>query len=465
MAHPPTSAPAAPSKKRKRTPTTSAIPKPPTTTRTAAPTAAHFARLTAIWELDRRIPSPASRAAWAAARGLDVEKVHKWWYRCRARAKKMGIEIPEGSYEMEVGDVEAEVERKEKDKRGRVRAKKEVVEDVGMRKGEEEDDDEKGKNDTANVTMPPQTAPVPMSLPPAQVLMAVDEAMETSGDDAADIPSPSTTPHPPPTLPSSPIGSSSPLTFSQCFLPPSSPYTSPPPRSAPSPHASPPIDLPRLTRASQRLYTLALDPVPPYDSTKPAPLGEGISTLTSESSPVQPLTERRTSQIENVLRVWVPKTKGPKPPAKQAKKPAHRPVKTMILVPQSSKPSRKRSKTTRPPAAAPRTASRSLPAPPLSPARSRAPADIEIDDPLPTAAALEHALYEGITFERVDISLSAVPYIFGLDACGFQFGFVGGSVSLGSELGDTDVNAPDGDTARATAAPAAKVNDSATVDG
>ncbi|KAF6743932.1 hypothetical protein DFP72DRAFT_791550, partial [Ephemerocybe angulata] len=56
--------------------------------------------LTAIWELDRRIPSPASRAAWATARGLDAEKVHKWWYRCRVRAKKMGVEIPEGSYEM-----------------------------------------------------------------------------------------------------------------------------------------------------------------------------------------------------------------------------------------------------------------------------------------------------------------------------------------------------------------------------
>ncbi|KAF6742455.1 hypothetical protein DFP72DRAFT_182635 [Ephemerocybe angulata] len=77
-----------------------------TTTRTAAPTVMatltpfHFAHLTAIWELDRRIPSPASRAAWAAGRGLDAAKVHKWWYRCRGRAKKLGIEIPEGSYEI-----------------------------------------------------------------------------------------------------------------------------------------------------------------------------------------------------------------------------------------------------------------------------------------------------------------------------------------------------------------------------
>ncbi|KAF6756081.1 hypothetical protein DFP72DRAFT_1066904 [Ephemerocybe angulata] len=48
MPHPPASAPEAPSKKRKRTPTTSTIPKPTTTTRTGAPTAAHFARITAI---------------------------------------------------------------------------------------------------------------------------------------------------------------------------------------------------------------------------------------------------------------------------------------------------------------------------------------------------------------------------------------------------------------------------------
>ncbi|KAF6745182.1 hypothetical protein DFP72DRAFT_1091758 [Ephemerocybe angulata] len=131
----------------------------------------------------------------------------------------------------------------------------------------------------------------------------------------------------------------------------------------------------------------------------------------------------------------------------------------------SSKPSRKRSKTTRPPAAAPRTASRSLPAPPLSPARSRAPADIEIDDPMPTPADLQRALYEGITFERcVDISLSAVPYLFGLDACGFQFGFggVAGLGGLGSGVGAMNTTTAAGGTARATAAD--DVNDFATVE-
>ncbi|KAF6745211.1 hypothetical protein DFP72DRAFT_926714 [Ephemerocybe angulata] len=102
------------------------------TTRTAAPSAAHFARLTAIWALDRHIPSPASRAAWAAARGLDAAKVQ-------------GIEIPEGSCEMEVGDVEAEEEeeskaRDERAKRKRVTAKKEAEEVKGVemrKKGDE----------------------------------------------------------------------------------------------------------------------------------------------------------------------------------------------------------------------------------------------------------------------------------------------------------------------------------------
>ncbi|KAF6747381.1 hypothetical protein DFP72DRAFT_1050130 [Ephemerocybe angulata] len=205
MAHPPASA-----KKRKRTPTAWAIPKPTTTTRTAAPTVmatlttAHFARLTAIWELDHRIPSSASRAAWAAARGLDA-------------AKKLGIEIPEGRYEMEVGDVEAEEEEERKAReareekatarRMRVRVKKEVGE-VEMRRRERRRERKRkaGEQDTSPPSLGPHLHPI---LHPR-------------------------CPHHRPTL-------------SQYFLPPSSPYPSPPPPplSAPSPPASPPIDLPR----------------------------------------------------------------------------------------------------------------------------------------------------------------------------------------------------------------------------
>ncbi|KAF5320620.1 hypothetical protein D9611_013736 [Ephemerocybe angulata] len=494
MARPPASAPKAPSNKRKCTPTTATIPKPPTTTLTPA----HFARLSAIWALDRRIPTPASRAAWAAARGLDVEKVHKWWYRCRARAKKMGVEIPGGSYEMDVGDVETEEEaeaeeerkaREEKDRRRRVKVKEEEeeeeqVEGVQMSKMEEAREETQGKFDTTCVALAPQTLPVPTPLPPAEVtvedtqqiqtgvdyaaflgegdttqvalaphtlavhsssamaqaLMEVDEAMETGEQDIPKLSGTTRTPGPSPTLPSSPIPtSSSPLTLSQCFLPPSSPFTSPPPRSAPSASASPPPppDLPRLTRASKRMYLTALEYVPASDS-KLAPLDDGkctASTATSHPAPIQPLSERRTSLNDNIQPVSASKAKESKSSTKQVKKIAHRPATTAIIAPKTSKPSRKRPKSTRSPpvlpAPAPPVASRPSPPPSDSspiPVTSRPPVDIdiEIDDPIPTPADLERALYAGITFERcLDISLSAVPFLFGLDACGFQFGYGG----------------------------------------
>ncbi|KAF6743900.1 hypothetical protein DFP72DRAFT_1079317 [Ephemerocybe angulata] len=72
--------------------------------------------------------------------------------------------------------------------------------------------------------------------------------------------------------------------------------------------------------------------------------------------------------------------------------------------------------------------------------------DIGIDDPLPTPVDLERALYEGITFERcVDISLSAVPFLFGLGACGFHFG--GGSgFGADSELGAMNAKKSAADT-------------------
>ncbi|KAF6745831.1 hypothetical protein DFP72DRAFT_1153217 [Ephemerocybe angulata] len=471
MARPPASAPKDPSNKRKCTPTTSTIPKPPTTTLTPA----HFARLSAIWALDRRIPTPASRAAWAAARSLYPEKVHKWWYRCRARAKKMEIEIPEGSYEMEVGDVEAEEEEERMAREEREeRVKKELEEDVEMKKGEEKaQEGTQGKDDTVNVAIPPQTSSVPTLLPLRQVLMEVDEAMETSGHGVEGILAPSPiTPSPPATLHSSPMPTSSPLTLSQCFLPPSSPFTSPPPRSAPSPPGSPPPppDLPRLTRASKRLYIHALEPVP---ASKPAPLDDdGKCTLTSKASavsshttPVEPLTERRASQIENALcrcefltdSAFLPVFSSlhqlasnlrpvalldVKPTSRKPKKPAHRPAKTTITGPKTSNPSRKR-----PPRVLPQTTSHSsLPLSRSSKAPSSPPlANTEIDDPMPTPADLERALYEGITFTPCfDISLSAVPFLFGLDACAFQFGGASNSGSLDS--GTAVVNASWADT-------------------
>ncbi|KAF6743943.1 hypothetical protein DFP72DRAFT_858200 [Ephemerocybe angulata] len=118
------------------------------------------------------------------------------------------------------------------------------------------------------------------------------------------------------------------------------------------------------------------------------------------------------------------------------KKSTHRPAKSTNIAPKTSKPSRKR-----PPRALPRTTSSSSPSLPRSSKTpsSRFQAGIDIDDPMPTPADLERALYDDITLERcVDISLSAVPYLFG-DACGFQFSGVSGSLSLGPELGATSV--------------------------
>lgn len=62
-------------------------------------------QLNDIWAKDQRIPSHASRKAWAVARGLNPQSVHNWWYRRRPRAKKLKIRIPSGTYELEVGIV------------------------------------------------------------------------------------------------------------------------------------------------------------------------------------------------------------------------------------------------------------------------------------------------------------------------------------------------------------------------
>ncbi|KAF6743897.1 hypothetical protein DFP72DRAFT_1079314 [Ephemerocybe angulata] len=156
MAHPPASAPQAPSKKRKRMPTRLTIPKSPPTRTTLTPF--HFARLTAIWELDRRIPSPASRAAWAAARGVDLAK---------------------GSYEMEVGDVEAEEEeRKAREEKSKIKKEVEEVDSMQMRKMEEEP-----QEDIQDIRATSAVAPTPPpTLPSSPILTSIDDFIPTPAD-------------------------------------------------------------------------------------------------------------------------------------------------------------------------------------------------------------------------------------------------------------------------------------------
>lgn len=63
----------------------------------------HYDELSAIWPADRRIPSVASRRAWALARNLKPDVVHRWWYRRRLVAKRARLTIPKDSYELDIG--------------------------------------------------------------------------------------------------------------------------------------------------------------------------------------------------------------------------------------------------------------------------------------------------------------------------------------------------------------------------
>ncbi|KAF6752146.1 hypothetical protein DFP72DRAFT_763093, partial [Ephemerocybe angulata] len=63
-------------------------------------TANHFAQLHAIWDADPRIPTAASRRAWANARGVNPDNVHGWWSRRAQKAKAMGIELSREAYDM-----------------------------------------------------------------------------------------------------------------------------------------------------------------------------------------------------------------------------------------------------------------------------------------------------------------------------------------------------------------------------
>ncbi|KAL1675631.1 hypothetical protein EV122DRAFT_280852 [Schizophyllum commune] len=73
-------------------------------------------QLAEIWAADRRLPTPESRKRWALARDVDPVRVHNWWYRRKKVAKGLGVVIPEGSYELSVGDPAGEKERWERER-------------------------------------------------------------------------------------------------------------------------------------------------------------------------------------------------------------------------------------------------------------------------------------------------------------------------------------------------------------
>lgn len=63
----------------------------------------HSAELSALWPADPRIPTPASRTAWALARDLNPINVNAWWYRRRKVAKKLRVKIPRDEYVLDIG--------------------------------------------------------------------------------------------------------------------------------------------------------------------------------------------------------------------------------------------------------------------------------------------------------------------------------------------------------------------------
>ncbi|KAI6044607.1 hypothetical protein EDC04DRAFT_2528126, partial [Pisolithus marmoratus] len=56
--------------------------------------------LRAIWREDQRIPSVASRRAWAISRNADPTLVNSWFHRRKAAAKRAGEPIAPESYEL-----------------------------------------------------------------------------------------------------------------------------------------------------------------------------------------------------------------------------------------------------------------------------------------------------------------------------------------------------------------------------
>lgn len=66
-------------------------------------TLVHYNELSVIWPADKRIPSLESRRAWALARNLKPDTVHRWWWRRRKIAQNTGITIPDETYELAIG--------------------------------------------------------------------------------------------------------------------------------------------------------------------------------------------------------------------------------------------------------------------------------------------------------------------------------------------------------------------------
>ncbi|KAG2034703.1 hypothetical protein BDR03DRAFT_826045, partial [Suillus americanus] len=53
-----------------------------------------------IWKSDPRVPTVASRHAWAASRNVSALRVDHWFGARKSRAKKLGQPISNDSYEL-----------------------------------------------------------------------------------------------------------------------------------------------------------------------------------------------------------------------------------------------------------------------------------------------------------------------------------------------------------------------------
>ncbi|KAH7888068.1 hypothetical protein F5I97DRAFT_1780970, partial [Phlebopus sp. FC_14] len=60
----------------------------------------HLAELREIWKGDPRVPTVASRRAWAISRNVKPRLVDNWFLRRRACARRAGEPISEEAYEL-----------------------------------------------------------------------------------------------------------------------------------------------------------------------------------------------------------------------------------------------------------------------------------------------------------------------------------------------------------------------------
>ncbi|KIJ63942.1 hypothetical protein HYDPIDRAFT_68337, partial [Hydnomerulius pinastri MD-312] len=56
--------------------------------------------LWSIWKANPRVPSVASRRAWAVSRNARLKHVDSWFLRRKSCAKRMGESFIEGPYEL-----------------------------------------------------------------------------------------------------------------------------------------------------------------------------------------------------------------------------------------------------------------------------------------------------------------------------------------------------------------------------